>query len=69
MALHTAAQKGDLTSLQAALSSGAELNGTDRSGRTALHLAAATGHAEAVKVLLEREADVDLETKDGDTAL
>ncbi len=69
MSLHAAAQKGDVAAMQAALSSGAQMNGLDKSGRTAMHMASASGHADAVQLLLERDADVDLETKQGETAL
>ena len=40
------------------LTSGAEANGKDRSGRTALHEAASMGHNETIKVLLAHGADV-----------
>ena len=42
---------------------GASVNATDRMGRTALHLAAAAGHAEAVKVLLQHP-DCDISMRD-----
>lgn len=40
-----------------------------RQERSALHMASAAGHAAVIKVLLEREADVDLEDEDGATPL
>ena len=69
MSIFKAASGGDVNALASALSGGADVNGVDKQGRSALHLAAAGGHVAAVTVLLEREADVDAENNDGDTAL
>lgn len=67
--LLAASKKGDAAAMQAALAGGSDVNGVDTSGQTAMHIAAASGHVDAVKLLLERDADVDAETKGGDTAL
>ncbi|MGH2398271.1 MAG: ankyrin repeat domain-containing protein, partial [bacterium] len=51
--------KGDVAVLRETLETNPDLlNAFDRSGWTALQLAAYTGHAEAVRFLLERGADV-----------
>lgn len=44
-------------------------NETDKCGETPLMKAAGRGHAEVVKILLEREADVTVKSKSGKTVL
>jgi uncharacterized protein len=56
-----AAAAGDAAAVEAALDGGADVNCRDKRERTALHVAAAGGHVNAVILLLEREADVDAE--------
>jgi ankyrin repeat protein len=56
---HVAARAGDLATLEALLSQDPDVvNAVDENGRTPLHMAAATGQEEAVRLLLQRGADV-----------
>ncbi|XP_022789150.1 serine/threonine-protein phosphatase 6 regulatory ankyrin repeat subunit B-like [Stylophora pistillata] len=48
---------------------GSNLNAVDSHGRTALHLAAANGLADAVNVLLQRKAQIELPDESGQTPL
>jgi glutaminase len=56
--LCAAAWKDDIFEIRRLLARGADVNRGDYDGRTALHLAASCGHAEAVKVLLNNHAEV-----------
>src|SRR5262245_39772736 len=72
--LFTAAMKGELAGVQAALSSGANIDETDQGltqfGLTPLMFAAAHGRVEIVNCLLSQGAKVDTRSKAGDlTAL
>ena len=64
-----------LTSLQGHLEvvrllmRGAMINVRDKSGWTPLHRAAARGHTEVVRFLLEQDADIDAVNSSGDTPL
>ena len=53
MTLLFAAKAGDVTALRSLHMQGADMEAADYDGRTALHLAAAEGHIEAVKFILE----------------
>ena len=55
-----AAKYGNLTKVQQALNSGAELNAADFNGSTALHNAAEYGHDEIVEFLLTRVFEIEL---------
>ena len=56
---HVAARAGDLATLEALLSQDPDLvNAVDENGRTPLHLAAGFGREEAVRLLLQRGADI-----------
>jgi hypothetical protein len=55
--------------LKALLDSGLDVNATDRSGRTALHLAATLGQAELARYLLSRGADINARNIPGHTPL
>ena len=66
----TAAKTGHLEAIQRALSSGAAVEDRDPElGGTALHWAAITGQAEAIRLLLEQGANVTAADRDGATAL
>ena len=51
------------------LDGGAEINETDRDGRTPLYVASREGHAALAALLLDRGADVDKARQDGATPL
>jgi ankyrin repeat protein len=65
VAIHVAAQSGDLESLRRCLAAGADVN--DYQGIAPLHRAAEEGHAEAVDFLLQSGAEIDLADANGDT--
>lgn len=69
--LRSAAYKGDVVALDAALNAGAEINahGSTKWGGSALHLAALQGKYEAARLLLDRGADVNLRDRTGETPL
>ena len=54
--LHYAAIKGQAAIAALLLDHGANINGVDRSGSTALHLAAARGYIDVVRLLIARKA-------------
>jgi ankyrin repeat protein len=60
---------GATTELQELLDKGAQINGKNVHGLTALMMASQNGHIGAVQFLLSRGADVNAKDKDGDTAL
>ena len=49
---------GDLDEIGAALAAGAPIDGRDGNGTTSLMMAAANGHVEAMRILLDSGADV-----------
>jgi ankyrin repeat protein len=61
--LYQAAAEGDIEQVKSNLSQGADINGKDRGGRTALHRAAYEGRTDVVRLLIDRGADVN--AKDG----
>lgn len=64
------AQRGMTAAIESILSvPGANINGTDKEGRTALHWAAARNKRETVAVLLQAGIDHRLPDNDGSTAL
>ena len=67
---HDAARTGDLEALEAALDADDRLvRAKDKLQRTPLHLAAWSGHAAMVALLIERGADVHAEAIDGIRAI
>lgn len=63
--LQSAAQAGDLQQVNDILSAGADVNGVDGEGNTALHLAAFHGHLEVVQALLAAGADANAQDAQG----
>lgn len=66
--IHDAAKIGDVTTITAALDTGADINATDGTA-TPLYYAIRSGHTEAAKLLIERGADVNAETNIGSPLL
>jgi len=64
-----AAGKGDKSTVLTLLEQGAEINGKEREGTTALMMASMKGHIEIVKTLLDHGANVNEKNKYGSTAL
>ena len=66
-----AAGKGNLDALKQHIAAGSELNQRTQDGQktTPLIAAAGVGQAEAAKMLIEAKADLNLQNKQGDTAL
>lgn len=65
-----AAESGDLEAIGNFIAAGADVNQRkSKNGATALHGAAAFGHIDAIKLLLESGADIELRNKDGSTPL
>ncbi len=66
--LLAAAAKGDAAAVRALLKGGANIESTDKNGRTPLMLAAQHGHAALVSALLEAGAKADARDRSGLTA-
>jgi ankyrin repeat protein len=58
--LHAAAHRGDLPAIQRALAQGTPVNGRDRHGRTAVHVATFARQREAIRALAAAGADLGL---------
>jgi len=67
--IFAAAEVGDVESIKKLLAGGAEVNGKNKGGYTALHLAAKRGQAAAAAALLEAKVDIAAASKSGKTAL
>ncbi|MFS7975939.1 putative ankyrin repeat-containing domain-containing protein [Helianthus anomalus] len=67
--LHKVATINDVNGLEKCLAEGANVNGKDQNGWTALHRAAFKGRVESVELLLDHGARVDLVDNTGFTAL
>ena len=68
-ALTRAAHDGDLAAVRRLLAAGADVNGQDAWGRTALHEAAFWGHDDILSLLLRRGADVRAQDAAGRSAV
>jgi ankyrin repeat protein len=60
--LCSAAYLGDLDEIHSIIKKGVNVNGKDYDGRTALHVASANGHFEAVQLLL-RQSGIQIEAQ------
>ncbi|TMW69740.1 hypothetical protein Poli38472_001896 [Pythium oligandrum] len=68
--LREAAKAGELRRVQTLVDKCVDVNAADEHGRTALHHASSSGHADVVRLLLRHEAcDVNASDEDGETAL
>lgn len=67
--LQRASQAGDVSSVEAELTSGAIVDSLDRHGQTALMLAAHKGHLAVVECLVRHGANLDVRAKFGLSAL
>ena len=67
--IFSAAQSGLVDAVLTHLAAGVDVNGKNKGGYTALHLAAKKGHIEVGKALLEAKADIGLASKSGKTVL
>ncbi|KAJ3224342.1 hypothetical protein HK099_008586 [Clydaea vesicula] len=66
---YTQQREDELTFVQELVANGVSVNGLDMAKNTPLHWAARGGHAEVVKILLEKNAAVNSQNKMGDTPL
>ncbi|KAI9667433.1 MAG: Ankyrin-2 [Bathelium mastoideum] len=66
--LNKAAKGGHFSIVKVLLGAGADVNGTDEQGNTALHLAAVQGNKEIVKLLLKNEASSVIQNREDYTA-
>lgn len=67
--LHEAVEAGDFNAVQQFLRDGTDPNAQDGRDATALHIAAAHGHLEIAKLLIESGANVDFLIEEGGTPL
>ena len=67
--LHWAAFKGHSKVVSLLLDKGADVNATNKDGRTALFMAAGFNHRQVVEILLRHKADRGIRDKNGRTAL
>jgi hypothetical protein len=63
--LRHASMHSDTFALQQAIDDGADVNGADESGQTALHFAADRGNIDCIRILIESGADVNAVDCDG----
>lgn len=63
--LRHASMHSDTLALQRAIDDGANVNGADESGQTALHFAADRGNIDCIRILIESGADVNAVDCDG----
>ncbi|XP_050231391.1 protein VAPYRIN-like [Mercurialis annua] len=67
--LCVAARKGEVRTILKLIENGAQINGKDQHGWTALHRSSFKGKIEAVRTLIDKGIDVDAKDEDGYTAL
>lgn len=68
--MHEAAKRGNTLFLQECISNRVSVNGLDKSGSTALHWAASSGHTDCVQMLFKQEnVEINVQNKLGDTPL
>ena len=67
--LHSAIHEGNTAKILEYMQSGADVNGVDDRGRTALHMAVARRDFEMAKILLDSGAEIDARNADGFTPL
>ncbi|KAK6526495.1 hypothetical protein TWF694_005078 [Orbilia ellipsospora] len=67
--LRSAATRAQNVHIRDLLERGADINGTDDGGFTALYWAASGGHNETVRLLIESGADVNIRTDDGSSIM
>ena len=67
-ALHASAEFNHIRVIKLLLVAGASIDNLDTKGQTPLHLAAAAGRTEALRLLLERRSDKHIKSKRGKTA-
>lgn len=63
------ARYGDMEDVHTALQHDIDVNSADALGRTALHMAAANGHADVAATLIDAGAEVDVRNAEGNTPL
>lgn len=68
-ALHAAASRGAVVTINLLLGNGADANASDKTGRTALHEAVRRGAIDTVKLLMSNGANVNASDETGRTAL
>ena len=65
VALQAAVEKGDVESLVQLIEAGADVNGTNSNGDSALMVAELNGHVDCVGPLIEAGADVNMSNSEG----
>ena len=65
ISISKAASTGNIEAVKQHLASGADVNTTDKVGRTPLHFASANGHKEIVELLIGAGADVNAKVVSG----
>jgi len=69
IALHSAAEKGNIEEAKSLIKEGIDVNAKDQDGLTPLHYATWEGHLKIVRLLIENGADINAKNKWGNTPL